>query len=105
MSWLPGPTRWPELLFWPAVAVRFGYMAARAERTLLLALRTEFADVMFETLFSFASRTASVIVMGWNVVSVAGCCAPSHTGAASSGINFLNIAFWAPWLVRPHAVI
>src|SRR5947209_19637982 len=91
-------------MFWPAVACRFGYHCAFAERTLLLARRIEFSAVIFETLFSWARRSASASEIGWYVVSVI-CCAPANAGAASSEatINFLRMFSWAPWPARHRA--
>src|SRR6185503_9608880 len=101
---LLGPRRSPWLILWFVLADKLGYHSARAERTLLFASRTEFAAVMFETLFSVANRSASASEIVWNVVSVI-CCAPSIIGAASSEttISFLRMFSWAPWTARHRA--
>ena len=90
-----GPSRSPELLLCPALTLTFGMNAARVERTLLFAVRTLLAAMMFDTFLSLASRIASAREIGCSVVSV-GCCAPNASGAASSTINLRNMFSSAP---------
>src|SRR6185312_13681234 len=104
-----GPSRCPPLCDWPSEPVSEGRNWPNAVRTFVVAVRMLFSAMTAETLFSCASLTASAREIGWKALSPGDdtdgiCCAANNAGAATNGINFLNMFSSAPFAARLRAV-